>query len=378
MNVQSAPFPGPNLSKVVKYRECLQQGVETEAPALTEKVVMEGYSRYRSIFGVWPSRDENITDDQLSCLFHAISSGSLPWADFTVFGPHGHRIMMKLRMSGLMLQHDGSFANQEFKGPPSYEMWDQCYQILRTGLIFLGEVDLGPLEMYRNRIKRYIAKWGPGLWHLVYQADVRMRREEMELIRRAGSEAKDADPSHPYDPKRPWAWVWQQASKDHAFWKDQLEDSAVLILTHTTGIGSFLDGDAQVVGSKATKRTADLHHDTEEQPDNRPPRQAKKPKGPVREAPERAAKVDRNVDLAIIKDGKFQSNRRGTPLCFGYGDGSCPGQGGNCCPKVSSRMHQCSICLGSHPSSECPKGSSGAATAKPNRRKGKGRGKGRG
>ena len=113
------PIPGPNLSKVVKYRERLQQGVETEAPALTEKVVMEGYSRYRSIFGVWPSRDENITDDQLSCLYHAISSGSLPWADFTVFGPHGHRIMMKLRMSGRRHTKGDIYSTLSFPAAPA-------------------------------------------------------------------------------------------------------------------------------------------------------------------------------------------------------------------------------------------------------------------
>jgi hypothetical protein len=359
---------------MVKYRECLQQGVETEAPKMKEADIMSGYAKYRSIFGIWPPRDEMITDEQLSCLFHAIQSGALPWADFTVFGPHGHRIMLKLRMSGLVLQHDGTFATQEFKGPPSLEMWEQSYQILRTGLLFLGEVDLGPMEMYRERIRGYIRKWGPSIWHLVYQAEVRMRREEMELIRRTGAEAKSADPSHAYDPNRPWNWVWRQAANDAAFWKDQLEDSAIMVITHTKKMGAFLDGDAPVVGSTASlKRTAaDIHHESDVQDsDNRPPKQPNNPKKPK--------KTDRNVDSSVIKDGKFTCNRRGTPLCFGFNDGSCQGLGGNPCPKVPSRFHQCCICLGSHPASECPKGSSSSAVSKPRRKgagaKGKGKGK---
>jgi hypothetical protein len=359
--------------KLVKYRECLQQGSEAEAPALTEQTIMDGYARYRSIFGVWPPRDENITDDQLACLHHAITSGALPWADFTVFGPHGHRIMVKLRMSGLVMQTDGTFATQEFRGPPTFEMWDQCYQILRTGLIFLGEVELGPMEMYRERIKRYITKWGPGLWHLVYQADVRMRREEMELIRRVGAEAKAANPAHPFDPKRPWNWVWQQASKDVEFWKDQLEDGAIQILTHTKSLGAFLDGDAPVVGAaRGTKRTADIHHvsDAQDVGNGRPAREPKEPK----KAPKNP---DRNVDNSVIKDGKYQCNKRGTSICYGYNDGSCKGTGAQPCLKVSSRTHQCHICLGAHSATDCPKGSSSSAS-KQERKRGAGKGKGRG
>jgi hypothetical protein len=229
--------------------------------------------------------------------------------------------------------------------------------------------------MYRERIKRYIVKWGPGLWHLIYQADVRMRREEMELIRRVGAEAKALDPAHPFDPKKPWNWAWQHAAKDTEFWKDQLEDGAVQVLTHTKSVGAFLDGDAPVVGAtRSTKRTADIHHESDVQDyDNgeREPRQPKK-------QPKIAKKqIDRNVDLAVIKDGKFQSNRRGTPLCYGYNEGTCNGAGAQPCPKVSSRHHQCWICLGTHPATECPK-AGGAAATKPGRRKGKGRGKGKG
>ena len=129
----------------------------------------------------------------------------------------------KMKMSGLQLGPDGNLHMMEFKGPPSFEMWAECYQILRTSLIFLDAAELGPLDAYLERIKGFAKQYGESLWHLVYQADSRMRREQMERLRRRGAEAKALDPNHAFDPASPWNWVWAAAEDDDKFWKRELE-----------------------------------------------------------------------------------------------------------------------------------------------------------
>ena len=96
--------------------------------------------------------------------------------------------------------------------------------MLLCGLIFLGTVELGPLEAYRSKIRKYATSYeGHQLWHLLYQSDYRMRHERMEHLRRMGQEAKDADPTHFFDETNPWKWVWTAAITDDKWWKQNLQ-----------------------------------------------------------------------------------------------------------------------------------------------------------
>ena len=97
-------------------------------------------------------------------------------------------------------------------------------------------------------------RYGEPLWHLIYQADCRMRKEQMERLRRRGAEAKSKDPQHEFDTSTPWKWVWSEANSDHAFWKDQLEDPAMMVLTKTRSVHAVVDVDAQVGGGVVDRR----------------------------------------------------------------------------------------------------------------------------
>ena len=47
----------------------------------------------------------------------------------------------------------------------------------------LAAIDLGTLDMYRELIERYHATYGPQVWHLLYQCDVRARLELADDVR---------------------------------------------------------------------------------------------------------------------------------------------------------------------------------------------------
>ena len=377
-------LPSASIKRTVKMSLILDQSNDTEVPYIPDLDHKEGYKRYFDIYKNMPSPDDDVTIEQLSGLVYYMKNGNPPWADFAIFGPHGQRLMCKLKMSGLRLQPDGSFLNVEYKGPPSYWLWEQCYSILKTGLIFLDAAELGPLEAYKERIKKYAMENPPAVWHLIYQADHRMRKEHMERILRRGEIAKAKDSTHPFDPASPWKWVWSEAATgEDKFWKKEFEDPSVLVVTHTKSVLANLQGDAQLAGDRNVNDTDMLHTAPPAMPGiQAPPSSRPVHTPPQREdrEPKRPKKADRTADdnLAVFSDGKYSCNKKGLDLCHGYngGDGSCRSTNGQGrCSKNTDRVHQCHICLQAHPASQCPK-AGGGGEAKKRGKKGKGKGRG--
>jgi hypothetical protein len=250
-------------------------------------------------------------------------------------------------------------------------MWAECYNILQTGLIFLDTVELGPLDSYKDMIQKYATAY-PSLWHLVFQADSRMRHEHMERIRRRGAEAHSKDPSHPYDDANPWKWVWAEAVEDAKFWKRELEDPAFFVLNRLKTLGDVVAGDAAISGGepRGTKRRAedDLHHQSGATDALSIPGAERAP--PARE-PKKPKKIKDTEDKSSISGGKYTHNRRGKSICSGYNAGTCHQQEQGICSKDQSSAHQCHFCLQQHPAGQCTKV---LASSKP---KGKGKGKGK-
>ena len=369
--------------RTVKMSLILDQSDDTEVPYIPDVDLKEGYKKFFNIFKTMPSPDDDVTIEQLSGLVYFIKNMNPPWADFAIFGPHGQRLMCKLKMSGLRLQPDGTFLNVEYKGPPSYWLWEQCYNILRTALIFLDAAELGPIEAYKERIKKYAMENPPAVWHLIYQADHRMRKEHMERILRRGELAKAKDPTHPFDPSAPWKWVWTEAATgEDKFWKKEFEDPAVLVITHTRKVETSLEGDAAISGDRNVSMTDLLHNAPPIMPgihaasssatrplSNPTPREDKQPKIP------RKGDYSMDDNLAVYSNGQYTQNKKGLELCNAYKGGDCPQTTGTGrCPKNPDRVHQCCFCLQAHPGSQCPKKKKGGGKQKNQKKGGKGKG----
>eukprot|EP00971_Amphidinium_carterae_P287046 5698148-Amphidinium_carterae.1 len=79
---------------------------------------------------------------------------------------------------------DGTLIKHEVLGPQNFNAWEASFKVLRTALIELDVVKPSHLGQYRDLIWRFVQRYQPAVWPLIYQADVRARREQLERIRR--------------------------------------------------------------------------------------------------------------------------------------------------------------------------------------------------
>eukprot|EP00435_Cladocopium_sp_Y103_P074415 s25_g48.t1 len=209
----------------------------------------------------------------------------------------------------------------------------------------LDAVDLGHLQKYRAHVERMAERYGVKVWSVICQADVRCRLEHMERLKRKlkadHDQAVAAGKTTEYDEKRPWNLVWAKAVEDEAFWREEVTEPCMLILTKITSTTEVLEGDAKVASAPASSSGA-----REVAP------------APARMTTDRQVRprnTNRTGRVHNIQDGKYTHNRTGYAICAGYNNGQCSNSTqGVWCAQQWDTVHQCDRCLGAHPSSRCP------------------------
>lgn len=233
-------------TRTVKVNAVIDQVSDEAVPILDESMIKDHYVAYETVFKRMPPEGKECTTEQLSGLYSRITRGAVPYVDFSLWCPYGQRFQKKLRLKGLNLHASGEFKLVEISGPPTYQDWVACYELLITGLIGFNVVDLGHLLGYQTKVREYFEKYGSSMWILIYQAENRMRLEQMERLHRTlhleRTKAEEFGvPSFvDFDIKRPWNAVWRRAIEDDKFWKKELEDPALMILTKARPIDHAL------------------------------------------------------------------------------------------------------------------------------------------
>ena len=78
------------------------------------------------------------------------------------------------------------------------------------------------LDNYGEMVRSFHTLYGPAAWFLVYQADVRMRSEHFERLRRQAERAHGAGTMDGFNPAKPWASVFAMAISDKSkLWWDE-------------------------------------------------------------------------------------------------------------------------------------------------------------
>ena len=182
----SGVAPVSVLVKKTKLSQILKQGDDTEIDILPETSIAVGHGRWEAAFGPGkrPAEECECTKEQLSAVKHLLDCDCVPYVDFAIWGPFGHRIERKLRLTGQILQSDGTFRHVEIAGPPNLEVWLAAYDVLMTAFIMLDVLDLGTLLEYKKFISDWHALHGPSCWLLLYQTETRFRLEHLERVRR--------------------------------------------------------------------------------------------------------------------------------------------------------------------------------------------------
>ena len=190
---------------------------------------------------------------------------------------------------------------------------------------------------------------------VLYQADVRARMEHLERLRRQGTR----DPA--FKVAQPWDWSLRQVTLDGAFWKKEMEEPAILILSGSGRLMEMVDGDAPIASAATPAAAA--------------PARVAHP--PARLA---AKSKDSRARQHHVQNGAYTANRSGAELCHGYQNGSCMGAvKGNHCARNSQYVHQCAKCLSNdHGADKCAKSSAPSSSSGGKGKGSKGRGKGGG
>lgn len=100
----------------------------------------------------------------------------------------------------------GEWQRKEMPGPPDYEAWSEIFRCVRTTFLLLETLTAERMDAYAEHIRQLSARFGRMCWDLVYTADVHMRSEQFERIRRK----LHANPEHGYTDACPWNAVLAQ------------------------------------------------------------------------------------------------------------------------------------------------------------------------
>ena len=311
--------PSTSNARKVKMSQVINQADEEEVEMMTSQQVTAAYDNYVNKTGGFPPEDEELSAEQITTLDALYKSGRAPYTDFSVWGPYQHRIQKKMKLKGMRFNGAGELVPIEMFGPADFESWRECYQVFRTGSIMFDQISPAKLDRYEKLIRQYHERYGRACWPIIYQADVRARLEESERVRRQGREAHDtarrAGLTHPYDPNKPWDWVWSTLTMQVlGFWHKEVVEPCMLFLAKTTNLQHLVDDDAPTArGSSSTTPTVTTSVRS-------------MPAAPAAPAETRPAKRQRGPDVRehrVGDDGLFTHNRRGQELCRLFQSGEC-------------------------------------------------------
>ena len=319
--------PVAATTRKLKLSVILDPTLDAEVIPLAVAEQARLYELYRGKFGDFPGADNDPSPDQLAALQQVLASGALPFACFTIFGPHGQRLLRRQTFTGYQLNvATGEWSKKEQPGPSSYHMWHRCWRVYRAAMLLLDACDAEMLDNYAETIRNYVTQFGDETWFLISRADAMMRSEQMERIRRQLRSA----PNYGYTEQNPWSACFMAACKDHEFWSRELCTPATLFLArHKRDLGpvkeEHLGSTGQGSPSKKPKK-------------NRAPR-----RGYVGE------------DLSERdNDGLYSKNRRGVEICRNFNTGKCGTSTAAQSKCKAGRSHQCNRCLGPHQATACP------------------------
>jgi len=230
----AAAPPLPLAEARIKLSVLVDPAMDSELVRLPGLEIRIMYDKYVSTRGAEPSEDIDPTTEQLSAVKQILDAGLAPYVDFALFGPYGKRFLAKLSMVAWSYLPNGQWLRRDLPGPPTFEYWWSSFRVLRTTFLLLGAVDTELLDNYGELVRGFHNTYGHEAWFIIYMADVRMRNEHFDRIRRRVERDHDRDEragiKSDFDLSRPWNTVFAKAVADKDWWGDNLHRDAMLYL----------------------------------------------------------------------------------------------------------------------------------------------------
>lgn len=319
-------IPGQAHPRKLKLSAILDPTLDAEVVGMPESEVADRYEAYKRKYGDFPTPDTDVSKDQLSALSQVIAAGATPYADFSLFGPFGQRLLRRQTYMAFQLNAaTGEWSRKEQPGPADFHSWYKTWKCYRTAMLLLEACESERLDAYSEFIRSQVTQFGDEAWSFISQADCRLRSEHMDRLRRQ----LRAEPQFGFTEASPWGACYALAIRDASFWNRELSTPATLYLARHRREGGREREEADTA-----------------KPSNGSPQEKQKTRANRRYQGEDQSKKG--------EDGRFSHNRKGIEICRLYNADKCGSQKaqGKC---KASRSHQCTICLGPHQALACPK-----------------------
>ena len=234
ISAAAAAPPLPLSEARIKLSVLIDSSMDSELVRIPVLEVRKMYSRYVETRGAEPKEDIEPTIEQLSAVKQVMDNDLAPYVDFALFGPYGKRFLAKLTLAAWSYLPNGTWLRRDLPGPPTFEHWWSSFRVLRTTFLLLDAVDTELLDNYGELVRGFHNKYGHEAWFLIYLADVRMRNEHFDRMRRHAERDHEKDEragvKTNFDLRRPWNTVFAKAVADKDWWGDNLHMDAMLYL----------------------------------------------------------------------------------------------------------------------------------------------------
>ena len=265
--------PGARIAKCSDYADPLRREV---VKVFDNEKLEQCRAQYVKLEHDDPDPGQEPSAEQLSVLWHLLLSGFAPFVDFAIWGPHNERFQRRMQFVGLRPGPDGTLHKLELHGPSNIDMWVEAFNVLAVALIMLMAVLPPVVCRYRDFVVKMVRTHGAHCWAIIYQAEVRMRREVFDRIKRrlAQLHASGVMIAHPscsvaYDPEKPWNAVFAHAIHDE-FWQTEVFTPCIQVGARIKSPAQFLQGDATIMASSSGANPVDVKQLL--QPSSRAPR----------------------------------------------------------------------------------------------------------
>ena len=201
----TVPPSGSTPTRKLKLSSIIDPTLDAEITMIEQPEADKLYAAYKAKFGDHPAPDVDPTLDQLSALKQLVSTGALPYVDMSLWGPHGLRTLRKQVYTSHQLNAaTGEWTKKELPGPSDIMSWQKAFKTFRAAMLLLEIADAERLDAYAGHIRDLSVQFGSDVWGIIYRADVRMRSEYMDRVRRQLSES----PQWGFTAASPWSAVY--------------------------------------------------------------------------------------------------------------------------------------------------------------------------
>ena len=126
--------------------QVLDRTLEAEVLPLPAELFKQMYRDYKAKRGAHPKSEGEPTEEQVSAVAQVVENGIVLYADMTIIGKHGARMLAKLLYVAFSALTDGKWQRRELPVPPSYSAWCASWRVFRTTLLLLDAASTEVLD----------------------------------------------------------------------------------------------------------------------------------------------------------------------------------------------------------------------------------------